>query len=98
MPRLAEVTHVQWIAAAPDAVRAQFADLEHHIRTNVHPKLRFELLERRARGARFMQEVRLLGLKQRDIFERSIAADGSIEDVSVEGFNRGGRLSFRFTP
>jgi hypothetical protein len=98
MPRFAEVTHCQWIAAAPDAVRAQFADVEHHIRTNVHPKLRFELPERRARGARFVQEVRLLGVRQRDIFERSIEPDGTIEDVSVEGFNRGGRLSFRFTP
>jgi hypothetical protein len=24
-------------------VRAQFADLDHHIRANVHPKLRFEV-------------------------------------------------------
>jgi len=36
----------------------------------------------------------LLGLRQRDVFERRIAPDGSIEDRSVEGFNRGGSLSF----
>lgn len=98
MTRFAEVTHRQWIAAAPATVRAQFADLEHHIRGNVHPKLRFELLECRPRGARFLQEVRLLGIRQRDVFERSVDPDGRIEDVAVEGFNRGGRLSFSFAP
>lgn len=98
MTRFAEVTHSEWIAAPVDTVRAQFADLDHHIRRNVHPKLRFEVLQRRARGARFVQELRLLGIRQRDVFERRLKADGSIEDRSVEGFNRGGSLSFRFTP
>jgi hypothetical protein len=98
MTRFAEVTHREWIAAPVDTVRAQFADLDHHIRRNVHPKLRFEVLQRRPRGARFVQEVRLLGIRQRDVFERRIEPDGSIEDRSVEGFNRGGRLSFRFAP
>lgn len=98
MTRFAEVIHREWIAAPIDTVRAQFADLDHHIERNVHPKLRFEVLQRRARGARFVQEVRLLGIRQRDVFERSIEPDGSIEDRAVEGFNRGGSLSFRFSP
>lgn len=98
MPRYAEVIHREWIAAPLSTVRAQFADLEHHIARGVHPKLRFEVLQRHAHGVRFVQEVRLLGIRQRDIFERSLAADGSIEDVSVEGFNRGGSLSFAFSP
>lgn len=97
MIRFAEVIHREWIAAPVATVRAQFADLDHHIERNVHPKLRFEVLQRRARGARFVQEVRLLGIRQRDVFERSIEPDGSIEDRSVEGFNRGGSLSFRFS-
>ena len=98
MPRCAEVIHREWIAAPLDTVSAQFADLDHHIECQVHPKLRLEVLERRPRGARFLQEVRLLGLRQRDIFERRIEPDGSIEDRSVEGVNRGGSLSFRFSP
>ena len=98
MPRFAEVIHREWIAAPVETVRAQFADLDHHIHRNVHPKLRFEVLQRRARGARFVQEVRLLGIRQRDVFERSVEPDGSIEDRSVEGFNRGGSLGFRFAP
>ncbi len=98
MTRFAEVTHQQWIAAPVETVRAQFADLDHHIQRNVHPKLKFEVLQRHSRGARFVQEVRLLGMRQRDVFERSIGPDGCIEDRSVEGFNRGGRLTFRFAP
>lgn len=96
MTRYAEVVHEEWIAAPVETVRAQFADLDHHIRRNVHPALRFEVLERRTDGARFAQEVRLLGVKQRDIFERRVAPDGSLLDTSVEGFNRGGSLRFRF--
>jgi hypothetical protein len=95
--RYAEVVHDEWIAAPVETVRAQFADLDHHIRRNVHPALRFEVLERRVDGARFVQEVRLLGVKQRDVFERSALPDGSLLDTSVEGFNRGGSLHFRFT-
>lgn len=98
MPRFAEVRHLEWIAAPCDVVRAQFADLDHHIAAGVHPKLRFQVLERRAGGARYRQEVRLLGLRQRDVFERQMGPDGDFVDRSVEGFNRGGSLQFRFRP
>lgn len=98
MTRYAEVRHQQWIEAAPPVVRAQFADLRHHIRAGVHPKLRFEILAERPQGARFVQEVRLLGIRQRDVFEREIGPDGRIDDRSVEGFNKGGALAFRFAP
>lgn len=98
MTRYAEVQHSEWIAAPPATVRSQFADLEHHMRANAHPKLRFELLSQGPGRARYVQEVRLLGLRQRDVFERRFAADGSICDRSVEGFNRGGSLNFVFAP
>ena len=42
MTSFAEVTHHEWIAAPADRVRNQFADLQHHVRANVHPKLRFK--------------------------------------------------------
>ena len=98
MPRFAEVHHAQWIAAPLPTVQAQFADLDHHIHAQVHPKLRFEVLARDANGARFVQELRLLGIRQRDVFERRIAPDGSMLDRSVKGFNKGGTLAFQFTP
>jgi hypothetical protein len=96
MTRTVEVRHQVWIAAPVATVQSQFADLYHHIDANVHPKLRFEVLAQEPRRARFRQEVKLLGLKQVDLFERTIADDGSITDVSVDGFNKGGSLHFTF--
>jgi len=96
--RFVEVKHQTRINAAPAVVRSQFADLYHHIETNVHPKLKFEVLAHEPRRARYMQEVKLLGIKQRDVFERTIDEDGSIHDVSVDGFNKGGSLHVSFAP
>ena len=98
MQRYAEVSHEEWFDAPPATVRAQFADLQHHIRTGVHPKLRFELLSQGQQRTRFVQEVRLLGLRQRDVFEREFEADGTMLDTSVSGFNQGGTVRIRFMP
>lgn len=98
MPRFVQVTHREWIAAPAAAVRSQFADLRHHIETDVHPKLRFEILDIGPQSARYVQEVKLLGIRQRDVFERRFGPDGAMVDTSVEGFNRGGSLAIRFAP
>jgi hypothetical protein len=98
MGRTVEVNYQLWIDAPPATVRSQFADIQHHIDANVHPKLRFELLAQEPRRARFRQEVVLLGMKQCDLFERTIDSEGSIHDVSVDGFNKGGTMDFRFLP
>lgn len=98
MTRYVDVSHAEWIDAPVATVRAQFADLDHQIRRNVHQSLRLRMLEQRPRGARFVQEMRLLGIRQRNVFERTIEPDGTIEDVSVEGFNRGATLRFDFEP
>jgi hypothetical protein len=96
MTRFVEVSHEEWIAAPEAVVRSQFADLRHHISARVHPKLRFEVLADGPQGARFVQELRLLGIRQRDVFLREHHADGSMTDTSIEGFNRGGTITFRF--
>lgn len=94
-----EVSHEEWIAAPLAVVRAQFADLHHHIAAGVHPKLRFEIISLGERRARFVQEERLLGIRQRDVFERVIAADRlGMVDTAITGPHRGRSLSFRFTP
>jgi hypothetical protein len=98
MARFAQVRHQLWIAAPAETVRAQFADLQHHIDANVHPKLHFQILAQTPTSARYLQEVRLLGIRQRDMFMREFASDGTMTDTSVEGFNKGGSLSFRFHP
>ena len=98
MPRFAEVIHLESIVAPVETVHAQFADLDHHIQRKVHPGLRFELIQHKSHGSRFLQEMWLLGNRQRDIFERGVAGDDSMEDRSVEGSNRRWSLSFRFAP
>ncbi len=98
MTRFAEVTHPQWIRAPLETVRAQFADLDHHIHQRVHPHLQFEVLERHAQGVRFRLQGRLLGRVQRDVFERRLLPDGAIEDLAVQGSNRGGSVRFSFRP
>ena len=96
--RFAEVWQSMFVDAPPENVRRQFADLDHHIRTNVHPKLTFKVLAQSEFQARYIQEVTLLGLRQRDVFERHILPDGSIHDKSVDGFNQGGELRVEFAP
>lgn len=98
MPRFVEVRHDCWIDAPPAKVRAQFADIQHHIDANVHPNLRFELLAQEPHRARFRQDVRLLGMWQRDLFDRVIDEDGSIHDESIHGFNKGGTIDISFAP
>lgn len=98
MIRYAEVRHEEWIAADQRTVRSQFADLDHHIEADVHPKLRLRVIEHSPGRARYVQEVRLLGIRQVDVFERRFGPDGSMTDTSVEGFNKGGSLHFEFRP
>lgn len=98
MTRFAEVHHDEWIAADLRTVQAQFADLDHHIEANVHPKLSFRVLQQSPRRARYVQQLRLLGIRQVDVFEREFDPDGSMTDTSVEGFNKGGSLHFEFRP
>lgn len=98
MPRFVEVEHRVDIAAPTPVVRTQFGDLDHHIQAAVHPKLSFRPLAPVAGRQRFEQRVRLLGLTQRDVFEREWLADGSLRDTSIDGFNRGGSVHVMFTP
>lgn len=100
MPSFAEVSHDEWIAAPEARVRSQFADLEHHIATGVHPKLALRVLGALgpAGELHYEQRVKLLGITQRDVFERRFTADGAMVDTSIAGFNKGGSLAFRFTP
>ena len=98
MRRTVEVKHQEWIEAPIATVRSQFADLQHHIEAKVHPNLRFEVLAQEPRRAHFRQQVKLLGFWQTDLFDRTIDDDGTMHDVSVEGFNKGGTLDFTFVP
>jgi hypothetical protein len=98
MPDTITVEVRDWIDAPLATVRAQFADLDHQIRRNLHPDLRFEVLDRRTDGLCFRRVVRHFGLRLSDTVERRVAADGAVEDRVVRGVHRGSRLCARFAP
>ncbi len=97
MPGFVEVTHQEWIAAPEPLVRQQFADLQHHIATGVHSKVKFEVLSESFKRARFVREVRLLGRRMRDVYVREFEPDGTMLDTAISGPNKGATLMFRFT-
>ncbi len=97
MPGFVEVTHQEWIAAAEPLVRQQFADLQHHIATGVHSKVKFKLLSESFKRARFVRELRWLGLHMRDVYVREFEPDGTMLDTAISGPNKGATLMFRFT-
>ncbi len=96
MTRFVDVRHEEWIGASPDLVRAQFADLQHHIEDRVHPRLALRRLPDGPHGLRYEQRVPRLGIPRRDVFERQFRPDGSMVDTSVDGASRGGSMAFRF--
>lgn len=98
MPAYAEVVHESWIVAPLPVVRAQFADLQHHVRARVHPRVELEILSEGPRRARYVQHGRLLGRPQRDVYDRLIEPDGGMVDICVAGSNKGGSLFFSFEP
>lgn len=97
MPGFVEVTHQEWIAAAEPLVRQQFADLQHHIATGVHSRVKFEVLSESFKRARFVREVNLLGLHIRDVYVREFEPDGTMLDTAIAGPNKGATMMFRFT-
>jgi hypothetical protein len=93
-----QVTASTRIEAAPDVVRAQYRDMDHHIRTNVHPSIRFQW-EPGAPGERKIRTTfRLLGLPQFDIAVLEDMPDGSMVIRYLEGTNAGMVVRHEFVP
>jgi hypothetical protein len=81
-----------------DEVRAQYRDIDHHIRNNVHPSIRYEW-EPGAPGERKIKTTfRILGVPQFDISLLEDAEDGSFVIRYLEGSNAGMVLVHKFVP
>lgn len=90
------VTAALRIASAPDRVRAQYRDIDHHIRNNVHPSIQYQW-EPAAPGERKIRTTfRILGLPQFDVSLLEDAPDGSFLIRYLEGTNAGMLLVHRF--
>ena len=81
-----------------DEVRAQYRDIDHHIRNNVHPSIHYQW-EPGAQGERKIKTTfRILGVPQYDISLLEDAADGSFVIRYLEGSNAGMVLVHKFVP
>ncbi len=84
------------ISSSPERVRAQYRDIDHHIRNNVHPSIHFEW-EQGAPGERKVRSTfRILGLPQFDVALLEDAPDGSFLIRYLEGTNAGMIVEHRF--
>lgn len=73
-------------------VMRQFCDIRHHAEANVHPALKFTLLSDDQNCVRYRQEVRILGMQQRDEIVARAGGDGIIVAEVVAGTNRGTQI------
>jgi hypothetical protein len=86
------------IEAAPELVRAQYRDMDHHIRTNVHPSIQFSW-EPSAPGERKVRSVfRILGVPQFDVAVLEDVPDGTMVIRYLEGTNAGMVVVHHFDP
>jgi hypothetical protein len=80
----------------PSEVRAQYRDIDHHIRNNVHPGIQFRWEESRAGERKVRTDFRLLGKKQHDVTMLVDAPDGSFIIDHLEGANAGTKIVHEF--
>jgi hypothetical protein len=86
------------IEASPDVVRAQYRDMDHHIRDNVHPSIAFQW-EAGSPGERKIRTTfRILGIPQFDVAVLEDVPDGSMIIRYLEGTNAGMVVMHEFVP
>src|SRR5947209_4834778 len=84
------------IERAPEVVRAQFRDIDHHVRTEVHPGVRYQWEAGGSGQRRVRTTFRVLGTPQFDVAVHEDAPDGTLVVRYLEGANAGMLLTHRF--
>ena len=82
----------------PNVVRAQYWDIDHHIRKNVHPGIVYKWEESKPGERKIRTEFRLLGIKQYDVSLLVDTPDGAFLIDYLEGANAGTKLLHEFVP
>ena len=70
-------------------VRAQYGDMDHHIRNNVHAGIKLEWMESRSNERKIKTTFSILGIPQHDVAFLEDAPDGTLVIRNVEGTNAG---------
>jgi tellurite resistance protein len=81
-----------------EVVRQQYRDIDHHIRMNVHPDIRYQWEPAPPGHRKIRTTFRILGVPQYDVSELEDAEDGSFLIRYLEGTNAGMVLVHRFVP
>jgi hypothetical protein len=81
-----------------DEVRAQYRDIDHHIRNNVHPSIHYQWEPSEPGQRKIKTTFRILGVPQYDISLLEDAEDGSFVIRYLEGSNAGMVLVHKFVP
>jgi hypothetical protein len=79
-------------------VRAQYRDIDHHIRNDVHPSIRYQWEPGEPGQRKIRTTFRILGVPQFDVSLLEDTADGSFVIRYLEGSNAGMVLVHRFVP
>ncbi len=86
------------IARAVDEVRRQFSDMRHHEANRVHRAINIKCLSDDGTTCRYVSELSLLGMTQRDETIMVRNPDGSLTNDIVAGTNAGTRITQTFRP
>jgi hypothetical protein len=92
-----EVIESLRIERPPAVVHAQYLDIDHHIRDNVHPGIVFSWVPSERGTRKLKTEFRLVGVKQFDVCY-FIDKEGVIILDFVEGVNAGMKVWHEFLP
>jgi hypothetical protein len=84
--------------APPEYVRAQYRDIDHHIRNNVHPDIHYQWEPAGPGERKIRTTFRILGVPQFDVSLLEDAPDGSFLIRYLEGTNAGMVLVHEFVP
>jgi hypothetical protein len=81
-----------------EVVRAQYRDIDHHIRNDVHPSIHYAWEPAEPGERKIRTTFRILGVPQYDVSLLEDADDGSFVIRYLEGTNAGMVLVHRFVP
>src|SRR5262249_38003149 len=98
MPDTILITASLRIERPADEVRAQYRDIDHHIRNNVHPSIRYQWEPGGPGERKIRTTFRILGVPQFDVSLLEDAEDGSFVIRYLEGSNAGMVLVHKFVP
>ncbi|MGC4093895.1 MAG: SRPBCC family protein [Polyangiaceae bacterium] len=79
-------------------VRAQYRDIDHHIRNNVHPSIHYQWEPGEPGERKIRTKFRILGVPQFDVSLLEDGEDGSFRIRYLEGTNAGMLLVHEFVP